>query len=1540
MHSDNNHKPATSGKPEGFGEDSLDVTLDWLLDQDLADADETLFTLGVEQAFDTDLTETEAAMAARPMIGGNTQADALAGFVEEEIVLSSVGETSDIYASTSQPGVDEKTESTPSAVVLNPNVQPKSSVQVNPLEEGLDILGLDDNDDIGEKPLVIKRARQEVEPKVSAPAEAVANLNLSATDGELQAEEAAVTPTVIQSNADNSAELAMSEAAELDQLIDNETAKTESADFAELDLVAQAQGLDAGPDAIDENQALDFTLEELYAQDNGASDEISFDLEVSAFETTESDYLDIEAIEAIEGLGADNKEIDIPEAGSLVMQAEMMEPSQTETTAVEPAAVEPAAVEQAAEEQPAIEFPQEAESADDHSSVFDYVASQSLPSDEHEFDQFLLRGEHLADIGEDLGELAVQHTEGVASLDTEISADIDYHDDFTVTGAFSAQAITSVTEVIADVMEELTVAVSARLIDLGYKNDELNLSFMLGGDAEAIAECLGNGFAPITQINSQLPAAMSHLGQEAIDAIYISIANGNENNDWNRIFSEDFPAAAPTLLLEQLSQISQGESIEAAFNDEPAFDPLSLDSDGDELGDTLGVLGAVSDASLDDFDFLDTNASDSGEGFEATLDDAWVELQASEEETAEPAQAVEVFDDDLFSDDAMEALNGMSGEEDTDLDSLFKGLGESPVDIDDVCGIAVDAFESNSPASNEQVAPEREPLVASEPAEPEVDDSDINQQWFMPAGIEFSYTSQSSTELFADFLDAFLEEGALELEKLEDAICVWEKDINSEAAFAPVSRILHTLKGIAKGVGLQRYGTLIHNFETLLDKLPKPADDCSGYFRIVNLWLDAAIRGFEQIEDSRADVESEIPQPPAGAVSVIETAVVVEAEVDNHSVLNETAESATVEADSSPTQTAELGEPRPEQKKQAASRAKDKQLADEGAKTLAAQQTIRMTPDAVDHLMNLTNQAQQLGVRSSQGTVKGKLATAELQGRLTSIRSHISKIADRSLLNVKAHAGQAIGEMDALEMDQYSELQEAANILREGVEDLGDLIQLCSRQSIMVEALLKQQASVVASLRSSIQGARVIPVSRLMPGLRRIVRTVGAELGKAVNFRVINEVGSLDRDNFNRCQIILEHMVRNALDHGVESPDERVVAGKQMTGRITVDVSKEGGDYLITLADDGRGIDPDMMREVAFEKGLDLNIADLTDEEAQRLIFHKGFSTATELSEISGRGVGMDIVFSELQQIGGDIEITSDVGQGTTFKIRIPSNITVNGALLVNAGTASYAVPLDGLVAVEHVPADEFFARLESGEPLQLFGMDCETGYLGTICGGENIPPRKAWGNTVPVIIAGNDDRFMAIAIDGLEQALELVIRSLGNQFSAVPGIAGGATTADGQAVVALDLNALVSSLDADGVSVASTETERAQERMMVLVVDDSRTQRMVATSQFDSLGVETVTAENGLVAIELLNTAHKLPDVILLDIEMPVKDGIQTLREIRKSNKYSHIPVIMVTSRTGAKHRKLAEQAGCSGYMGKPFNFPLLVQDINRLTGRQLELV
>jgi chemotaxis protein histidine kinase CheA/ActR/RegA family two-component response regulator len=539
---------------------------------------------------------------------------------------------------------------------------------------------------------------------------------------------------------------------------------------------------------------------------------------------------------------------------------------------------------------------------------------------------------------------------------------------------------------------------------------------------------------------------------------------------------------------------------------------------------------------------------------------------------------------------------------------------------------------------------------------------------------------------------------------------------------------------------------------------------------------------------------------------------------------------------------------------------------------------------------------------------------------------------------VNARGVRSTPDMDALEMDQYSELQEAASILREGVEDLADLVEVASRQNALVEALLKQQSSVISSITSSIQAARVVPVSRLMPGLRRLVRTVSTDLDKAVSLQVLNEVGALDRDHYSRCQVILEHMVRNALDHGIETAQERLAMGKPTAGRITIDVRKSGGDYIIKLADDGRGIDPEAIRESAYKKGLDIDADALNDEEAIRLIFHKGFSTANTLSEISGRGVGMDIVMNELQQLGGDVQIQSAVGLGTSFELRIPSNVSVNGALFVNAGESSYAIPLDGLIAVEHVAVDEFYSAVERGETLSLFDMECEPAYLATLCQGESLPDRSVWGATLPVIIAGSEQRHMAIAIDSVEEALELVVRSLGAQFSSVPGVAGAATTADGEAIVALDLNLLVASVVSGDLAPVAVSRE-TDTTLLALVVDDSRTQRMVATSQLDTVGVETVTAENGMVAIDLLNATHRLPDIVLLDVEMPVKDGIETLREIRKSLRYGHLPVIMVTSRTGAKHRAMAREAGCNGYMGKPFNFPGLVEQISELTGHDLQL-
>ena len=984
----------------------------------------------------------------------------------------------------------------------------------------------------------------------------------------------------------------------------------------------------------------------------------------------------------------------------------------------------------------------------------------------------------------------------------------------------------------------------------------------------------------------------------------------------------DLPTAVSTafcdLMPEQVDSLMATDAIDAT----DATDALTLSDDtllASETIDSGTTQWRIDDNDIDDIfaSFGESENVPTGDAFSGSVaESALAELLDSE--------SFDIFSEDFFADEnspapvlMAEAATSTETPQ-ADIDELFESLGLESVEADEICG--VDVGEFSAAGGHLQLVPQPQ-VNFMEQSAPEFAATGGGDFSCIPGGIVFAQASLGGGEIFADFLDAFVEEGSAELEKLEDAVARWEKDLSSDDGYAAVSRILHTVKGIAKGVGLQFYGTLIHNFETLLSALPRPVIGAEGhYFRVVNAWLDACVRGLDHIQDSRGDIPNTLPQSATQApVEAMQAAPLA------------------VEAAPQPAAQAPTSQPVVEAV-DARARQLSKKMADEGARALAAQQSVRITSEKLDHLLNLSNQAQQLSVRTAQSVTRGKRTSGEMQSRLASLRAHITAIADRALRSVAAKGVQHGASMDALEMDQYSELQEAANILREGVEDLADLVDFATRQNTQVEALLKQQTRVISSIGSAIRSARVVPVSRLIPGLRRLVRTLSGDLDKTVSFQVLNELGTLDRDDYARCQTILDHMVRNALDHGIEQAAERAAAGKPAEGLVTIDIRKAGADSVITLTDDGRGIDPEKMRESAISKGIDVDVDALTDAEAIRLVFHKGFSTASAISQISGRGVGMDIVLNELQEMGGDIQIDSVPGRGTAFHIRVPSSITVNGALLVSAGEHSYAIPLGGLVAVEQVPVAEFFAAVHDNTRITVSGMECEPAYLAALCHTGHALDAKTWRTSVPVIVAGSSERYMAIAIDDVEEALELVIRSLGPQFSTVPGVAGAATTAAGEAIVALDLNLLVASVPTDGKSAVCVDAPR-DETLLVMVVDDSRTQRMVATSQLETVGVETITAENGAVAIDLLNTAERLPDIILMDVEMPVKDGIQALREIRKSVRYGHIPVIMITSRTGLKHRAMAQAAGCNGYMGKPFNFRMLIGQVNELTGYRLEL-
>ncbi|MEP4486247.1 MAG: response regulator [Halioglobus sp.] len=1482
----------TSDDLMSSGESEESESLDWLLDEDYEEQKESLFSLS-EDTFDSSLSESELQMAGRPMARGDAGADSLDTFVEEEIILGSVGESSDIYNNTAdvQSEFPDKENEPQFETVAIEHVQPRSSHTLNQdivgLDDGSDLLELADDDDMGEKPLVLQRsgARQALYPLAAA-------------------EET-------QTEIEDAPQLSTSEPEQVDANI------TVIQELPQIQQLPQEQVDTVVSGGV--NQEIELLDDTLAAEPVEEPEALGSPLEFSS-ELTEPELNQIGETQAT-AAHVDTLDLEVEEESLMLDVLADSPENKVDHQSVSIGLSEPV---------------EEIEETFDL-GLFDESAFSNVSSESDALEE--IAGADFTDIGElDIESLGVARVEGVAPLDPSTNDEIDYHEDFDQYEFDSADAVSipAISEVLGPLMTAINTSIALKLQHLQEPPQSVQAEIVVVADEADLVARQREDYVPLTSLGIELPSDLDQLGQLEVDAIQVRLvrlASGQHCNDLFLTPASPTNPSVPGIDDESILDHEEGGTTQEylLFADDEDIDE-DFFTESNDFPDIVSRQQVVEDADIADFPIADSaNDQDFDEAIDfsdlaAATETIFTTLEEQEVEDPELAAPEEVAQDIFGSDLEMDFAEDLSGK-DSNEDELFASLSMGDMELDDICGITPEAFTDtpwssageSMPApssSNENIERENVAHRGSVSAE--------KSNWCVPEGITFSKASQDHSEVFGEFLDAFIEESATELEKLEDAFAEWEKKFESRILPDEVLRTLHTLKGIAKGVGLQCYGTLIHNFETLLEQveIPEPGAE-DAYFRLVNAWLNAAVQGFEHVETTREDIRSELPSQTVDVFAKLSDSSRSVIETPEDTELSSIDSSATIE---------------PVEQNQAEKQMKPDALTEPNVKPLADQQTIRMTADAVDHLMNLTNQAQQLGVRSSQSTVRSKLATSELHARLSSVRTNVNQIADKALLNVTAKGGAQTSDLDALEMDQYSEIQEAANILREGVEDLSELIAQTNRQNSMVEALLKQQASVISSLRGSIQATRVIPVSRLMPSLRRIIRTVSADLGKAVSFRVLQEIGSLDRDSHGRCQTILEHMVRNAMDHGIESAEQRVLAGKSANGQITIDVRKEGSDYVITLTDDGRGMDPDALREVAFKRGLDIDVDALSDEEALRLIFHRGFSTAATVSEVSGRGVGMDVVLAEVQQLGGSIDISSELGRGTTFSIRVPSNLTVNGALLVTSAEESYAIPLDGLIAVEHVPVEDFFEAVSHRSTLPLFGLDCEPTYLATLCSGKSLPDRNAWGATVPVIVAGSDRRTMAIAIDDVKQALELVIRSLGSQFASVPGLAGGATTADGQAIVALDLNSLVESIGDESQSTISVSSE-VRERMLVAVVDDSRTQRMVATSQFDKLGVETVTAENGLIAIDQLNNSHRLPDVILLDIEMPVKDGIQTLREIRKSPRLCHIPVIMVTSRTGAKHRRLAEEAGCNEFMGKPFNFPLLVQRINALTGHELQL-
>jgi chemosensory pili system protein ChpA (sensor histidine kinase/response regulator) len=422
--------------------------------------------------------------------------------------------------------------------------------------------------------------------------------------------------------------------------------------------------------------------------------------------------------------------------------------------------------------------------------------------------------------------------------------------------------------------------------------------------------------------------------------------------------------------------------------------------------------------------------------------------------------------------------------------------------------------------------------------------------------------------------------------------------------------------------------------------------------------------------------------------------------------------------------------------------------------------------------------------------------------------------------------------------------------------------------------------------------------------------------------------GELDRSILDRMLAPLEHLLRNAVAHGIEMPEERRARGKPEVGQITLNLSREGGSVIITVADDGVGLDRERIRQKAIEKGILASNAEVADADLDQFILEPGFTTASEVTQIAGRGVGMDVVLGETKQLGGTLQLASEPGKGIRFTIQLPFTLAITDGLLVQQGEEVYAIPhgsVNGVVRISQQEISEYYEGTR--EKVTYQGSDYIIRYLGTMLSGTrpNLGDGQRW---YPLLLVKSGDHRVAVHVDAMLGNRQIVVKPVGVQLAAMRAFSGATILGDGRVALILDMNGLVRSDTAQQLApVAEPEPESEQEGITVMVVDDSITVRKVTTRLLERHNMRVVTAKDGVDAIALLQDVH--PDVMLLDIEMPRMDGFELARHLQNSSEFNDIPIIMITSRSGTKHRERAMELGVKRYLGKPYQETDLLDNI-----------
>jgi len=429
------------------------------------------------------------------------------------------------------------------------------------------------------------------------------------------------------------------------------------------------------------------------------------------------------------------------------------------------------------------------------------------------------------------------------------------------------------------------------------------------------------------------------------------------------------------------------------------------------------------------------------------------------------------------------------------------------------------------------------------------------------------------------------------------------------------------------------------------------------------------------------------------------------------------------------------------------------------------------------------------------------------------------------------------------------------------------------------------------------------------------VRQTSKELDKRATLDIIGEQVELDRSVLEKMTAPFEHLLRNAIDHGLESKQARLAAGKEEVGAIELQARQEGNEILLTLRDDGGGLNLDSIRRKALELGMLAPDSEVAPAQLMELIFSSGFSTAAEVTQISGRGIGMDVVRNEIASLGGRIEVASEPGKGTTFSIYLPLTLAVTQAVLVRAGTHVYALPSTMVDQVQELKA-EALADIYEKQQVMWQGNAYPLHYFPRLLGDQEATPVVQRHSTIMLLHSGA--QRVAVHVDELIGNREIVVKNIGPQLARVPGVAGATVLGNGKVVLILNPVQL-----AQRQGIPSLLSQRPVQQLpaalpVIMIVDDSLTVRKITSKLLTREGYQVVTAKDGVDALQALEDVT--PQVMLVDIEMPRMDGFELTKNVRGNARTANIPIIMITSRTAEKHRNYAQELGVNVYLGKPF--------------------